>query len=76
MCIFPRATFSLDLNPRLVQQGKYYLISLSYLFVCLRPLQQEQIRPSNGHGVPKCNCNVDAKELTVKKGTDEQDPLL
>ena len=32
-----------------------------------RPLQQEQIRPSHGHGVPKCNCNVDAKELTVKK---------
>ncbi|CAF3423243.1 unnamed protein product [Rotaria sp. Silwood2] len=32
-----------------------------------RPLQQEQIRPTNNHSVPKCNCNVDAKELTVKK---------
>lgn len=32
-----------------------------------RPLQQEQIRPTNGQGVPKCSCNADAKELTVKK---------
>ncbi|CAF1087006.1 unnamed protein product [Rotaria sordida] len=32
-----------------------------------RPLQQEQIRPTNNNNVPKCNCNVDAKELTVKK---------
>ncbi|CAF5146866.1 unnamed protein product, partial [Rotaria sp. Silwood1] len=31
------------------------------------PLQQEQIRPTNNNGVPKCNCNVDAKELTVRK---------
>jgi hypothetical protein len=33
-----------------------------------RPLQQEQIRPTNNTGVPKCNCDADAKELTVKKG--------
>ncbi|CAM2722218.1 unnamed protein product [Rotaria socialis] len=32
-----------------------------------RPLQQEQIRPTNSTGVPKCNCDADAKELTVKK---------
>ncbi|CAF1529264.1 unnamed protein product [Rotaria sp. Silwood1] len=31
------------------------------------PLQQEQIRPTNNNRVPKCNCNVDAKELTVRK---------
>ncbi|CAF5212328.1 unnamed protein product, partial [Rotaria magnacalcarata] len=27
----------------------------------------EQIRPTNSTGVPKCNCDTDAKELTVKK---------
>ncbi|CAF1561613.1 unnamed protein product [Adineta ricciae] len=32
-----------------------------------RPMQQEQIRPTNSSGIPKCNCNADAKELTVKK---------
>lgn len=33
-----------------------------------RPVQQEQIRPTNTGGVPRCTCGAEAKELTVKKG--------
>jgi hypothetical protein len=41
------------------------------MFIILfRPLQQEQIRPSNNNGVQKCDCGADAKELTVKKGKE------
>ncbi|CAF1452102.1 unnamed protein product, partial [Adineta steineri] len=34
-----------------------------------RPLQQEQTRPTtaSNSGITKCNCDVDAKELVVKK---------
>lgn len=46
---------------------KFFFQIFLYLFILFRPLQQEQIRPTNNHGVPKCNCDTDAKELTVKK---------
>jgi hypothetical protein len=57
----------LDLNSRAVLLGK--LVFFNLIFIRLfRPLQQEQIRPTNSNGAPKCNCDADAKELTVKKG--------
>lgn len=43
----------------------FYILIFINLF---RPLQQEQIRPTNNNGTPKCTCDADAKELTVKKG--------